>query len=85
LQKFEKDQLVCRLAVTIHRHFPDLYRRILELPDYRKRPEYEVRELIVSGLLVFLFKQESGNQADNTAKNCGYQDNIKSIFDWQKD
>jgi hypothetical protein len=80
LQKFEKYQLVCRLAVTINRHFPDLYRRISELPDYRKRPEYEVIELIVSGLLVFLFKQKSRNQADNTAKNLDYQDNIKSIF-----
>jgi len=80
LQKFEKYQLVCRLAVTINRHFPDFYRRISELPDYRKRPEYEVRELIVSGILVFLFKQGSRNQADNTAKNYDYQDNIKSIF-----
>ncbi|MCA1759735.1 MAG: hypothetical protein LC658_08180, partial [Bacteroidales bacterium] len=80
MQKFEKYQLVCQLAVTINRHFPDFYRRISELPDYRKRPEYKVRELIVSGLLVFLFKQKSRNQADNTAKNYDYQDNIKSIF-----
>jgi len=57
------------MAVTINRHFPDFYRRISELPDYRKRPEYKVRELIVSGLLVFLFKQKSRNQADNTAKS----------------
>ena len=81
MQKFEKYQLVCRLAVTINRHFPNFHRRISELPDYRKRPEYEVRELIVSGLLVFLFKQKSRNQADNTARNYDYQDNIKSIFD----
>jgi len=80
LQKFEKYQLVCRLAVTIKRHFPDFYQQISELPDYRKRPEYKVRELIVSGLLVFLFKQKSRNQADNTSKNYDYQDNINSIF-----
>lgn len=80
MQKFEKYQLVCRLAVSIKHHFPDFYRQISELPDYRKRPKYEARELIVSGLLVFLFKQKSRNQADNTAKNYDYQDNIKSIF-----
>jgi hypothetical protein len=80
LQKFGKYQLVCRLAVTINRHFPDFYRQISCLPDYRKRPEYEVKELIVSGLLMFLFKQKSRNQADNTSKNYDYQDNIKSIF-----
>jgi hypothetical protein len=80
LEKFEKYKLVCQLAVTINRHFPDFYRKISSLPDYRKRPKYEVKELIVSGLLVFLFKQKSRNQADNTAKNYDYQDNIKSIF-----
>lgn len=80
MQKFEKYQLVCRLAVTINRHFPDFYRQIAELPDYRKRPEYEVRELIVSGLLMFLFRQKTRNQADNTAKNYDYQDNIKRFF-----
>jgi hypothetical protein len=80
LQKFEKYQLVCRLAVTINRHFPDFYRQISCLPDYRKYPEYEVKELIVSGMLLFLFRQKSRNQADNTAKNYDYQDNIKSIF-----
>jgi hypothetical protein len=68
------------LAVTINRHFPDFYRKVSSLPDYRKRPKYEVKELIVSGLLLFLFKQKSRNQADNTAKNFDYQDNIKSIF-----
>ena len=50
------------------------------MPDYRKRSKYEVRELIVSGLLLFLFKQKSRNQADNTAKDFDYQDNIKNIF-----
>ena len=80
LEKFEKYQLVCQLAVTIKRHFPDFYSHITELPDYRKRPFYEVQELIVSGLLMFLFKQESRNQADNTAKNIDYQDNIQNIF-----
>ena len=80
LEKFEKYKLVCQLAVTINRHFPDFYRKVSSLPDYRKRPKYEVKELIVSGLLLFLFKQKSRNQADNTAKNYDYQDNIKSIF-----
>lgn len=72
--------MACQLAVTINRHFPNLYRQISGLPDYRKRPEYEARELIVSGLLLFLFKQKSRNQADNTAKDFDYQDNIKNIF-----
>ena len=64
----------------IEHHFPDFYRLISELPDNRNRPRYKVKELIVSGLLMFLFKQGSRNQADNKAKNLDYQDNIKRFF-----
>jgi hypothetical protein len=80
MQKFEKYQLFSQLAVVIKHHFPDFYELISQLPDYRKRPQYEVKELIVSGLLVFLFRQQSRNQADAKAKNLDYQDNIKRFF-----
>jgi len=80
LQKHEKYCLVSQLSIVINRHFPDLLEQLNQLPDYRKRPHYKVKELIVSGLLVFLFKQGSRNQADNTAKNIDYQDNIKRFF-----
>lgn len=80
LNRFEKYKLVNHLAVVINRRFPDLFHEFSQMPDYRKRPVYEVKELIVSGLLMFLFKQKSRNQADNSAKNLDYQDNIKRIF-----
>ena len=80
LNRFEKYKLVNQLAVVINRRFPDLLHEFSQMPDYRKRPVYDVKELIVSGLLVFLFKQKSRNQADNSAKNLDYQDNIKSIL-----
>lgn len=80
LDRFEKYRLVNQLAVVINRRFPDLLYELSQMPDYRKRPHYQVKELIVSGLLMFLFKQKSRNQADNTTKNMDYQDNIKRIF-----
>lgn len=80
MQKHEKYQLVCQLALTVNRHFPDFYHQLSELPEYRTRPQYDVKELIVSGLLMFLFKQKTRNQADNTAKNLDYRDNIKRFF-----
>jgi len=76
----EVHMLVSHLNLVINRHFPGLFEQFSQMPDYRKRPRYEVRELIVSGLLIFLFKQGSRNQADNTAKNLDYQDNIKRFF-----
>ena len=66
--------------MVIKQRFPDLLDEFSQMPDYRERPVYEVKELIVSGLLMFLFKQKSRNQADNSAKNLDYQDNIKNIF-----
>jgi hypothetical protein len=80
LAEFEKYQLVSKIAVVINRQFPDLYEQLSNLSDYRKRPQYEIKELIFSGLLMFLFKQKTRNDADNTAKNLDYQDNIKRIF-----
>ncbi len=68
------------MSVVIRHHFPDFYEQLYQLPDYRKRPRYEVKELIISGLLMFLFRQKSRNQADNLAKNMDYQDNIKKLF-----
>lgn len=72
--------MVSLLAVIIARRFPDFYRKIAMLPDYRKRPRYSVKELIVSGLLIFLFKQQSRNKADAAAKNLDYRDNIRALF-----
>lgn len=80
LSRFEKHQLVSLLAVVIRKRFPELLNQIAALPDYRKRPFYEVKELVISGLMMFLFKQKSRNQADNTSKNLDFQDNIKKIF-----
>jgi hypothetical protein len=68
------------IAVVIQRHFPDFYQKLSGLPDYRSRPRYQVRELIVSGLLMFLFRSPSRNQADNIAKNLDFQDNIMRVF-----
>jgi len=79
-ERFQKYLLISLLAVVINRHLPDFYQQISELPDNRKRPKYAVKELIVSGLLMFLFKQGSRNQADNRAKNLDYQDNVMRFF-----
>ena len=68
--------MVLNLSVVISRHFPKLYDDLSLLPDYRTRPQYQVRELIMSGLLMFLFRHRSRNNADNAAKNMDYQDNV---------
>lgn len=80
MDKFQKYQLVSKLAVVINHYFPDFYQKISQLPDYRKRPQYSVKELIVSGLLMFLFQQKTRNNTDTRAKNIDYQNNILKLF-----
>lgn len=57
-----------------------MFKEFAELPDYRTRPQYDVKELIVSGLIMFLFKQKSRNKADAAGKKLDFQDNIKNFF-----
>ncbi len=64
----------------INRKFPDLFNKICELPEFRKRPVYQIDDLIISGLLMFLFKQQTRNNADNAAKNLDFADSIWRFF-----
>ena len=64
----------------INRKFPDLFNKICELPEFRKRSIYQIDDLIISGLLMFLFKQQTRNNADNAAKNLDFADSIWRFF-----
>ena len=65
---------------VINRRFPELHNKISKLPEFRKRPVYQIDDLIISGLLMFLFKQKTRNNADNAAKNLDFVDSIWKIF-----
>lgn len=67
-------------GLVINRRFPELYNRISEFPEFRKRPVYQIDDLIISGLLMFLFKQQTRNDADNAAKNLDFADSIWRFF-----
>jgi len=80
LSKDFKYQLVGSFGLVINRRFPELHNKISELPEFRKRPVYQIDDLIISGLLMFLFKQQSRNNADNAAKNLDFADSIWRFF-----
>ena len=67
-------------AIVLSRHFPDLEQLLTDLPDNRKRPYYEVRELAMAVIAMFLHKRGSRNHADNTAGKINYRKNIESVF-----
>ncbi len=68
------------LSRVIRSKLPNLFKEFEQLPDVRKRREYSAKDLLVSVLLMFLFRQGSRNSADNTAKNLTFVENIEHVF-----
>jgi len=51
--------------VVIKRHYPSFNLLLENIPDHRKKKTYQVAEIIMAGLHVFIFKRGSRNNADN--------------------
>jgi len=51
-----------------------------EIPDCRDRPHYELFEVLLSALLLFLFKKGSRNALNNERENRGFVKNIKKLL-----
>lgn len=80
IEKFEAYQFIMQTAIVLNRHFPDFEQLLSNLPDSRKRPRYEVRELAMAVITMFLYKRGSRNNADNTAGKINYKENIQRVF-----
>ncbi len=67
-------------AISLNRHFPEFEKMLSELPDTRKRPFYNVRELTMAVITMFLYKRGSRNHADNSAGKINYRENLEAVF-----
>ena len=70
-------------AVGMKRHMPELEQLLGKLPDVRTRARYDVRELAMAVIVMFLNFRGSRNNADNTARRSNYRRNIERIFGMQ--
>lgn len=50
------------------------------MSDYRKQPQYEVEELLMAVISMFLFKRGSRNAMDNTVGKRNFEKNIEKMF-----
>ena len=73
-------QFVMQTSIVIKRHFPKLMELLSNVSDYRQRPQYEVQELLMAVISMFLFKRGSRNSMDNTMKKGIFAKNLESIF-----
>ncbi|MFI5136357.1 MAG: hypothetical protein ACHQIM_00930 [Sphingobacteriales bacterium] len=65
--------------VVLRRHYPDFDELVNSIPDHRQRKSYEVAELIMAGLSMFIFKRGSRHQAD-LGVNAAFEQNYAAVF-----
>jgi hypothetical protein len=80
LQEFEGRQLALQILLTLRRHFPTLLDDLSCLKDYRKSPEYEVKELLMACISMFLFKRGSRNAMNNSSRKGLFRKNYQKMF-----
>lgn len=79
-EKAMRRNIVFRLYKTIVHHFPDLFEKIREIEDYRPKRNYELVELIVACIAMFLFKKGSRNAFNNERNEGKFKKNFRKIF-----
>ncbi|MBU0560869.1 MAG: hypothetical protein KKG93_15025, partial [Bacteroidetes bacterium] len=54
---------------TIKHFFPKFNKSLRKIPDYRKRTDYELSEILMGGISMYLLKEGSRNAFNNEQKN----------------
>ena len=72
--------ILYQLKKILHCHFPTLSQQISQLPDPRSRKEYRIEELVLGGLMLFLFKSTSRNDFDSKRKETTFSKNYRQVF-----
>ena len=73
-------QLIYTIRKTINHFFPDFFNRIREIEDFRKKSEYELKELITACVAMFLFKEGSRNAFNNDREEENFKVNYQNLF-----
>jgi hypothetical protein len=73
-------QLAYMISKTINHFFPDLFDRIREIEDFRKKSEYKLVELITACIAMFLFKEGSRNAFNNDRDEENFKVNYENLF-----
>jgi len=79
-KKTGKKNLIFKLCKTIFHYFPDLYDKIREIEDCRKKKVYELTELIMAAIMMFVFKKGSRNAFNNERESDEFVTNYERIF-----
>ncbi len=79
-EKKLRKELIFSLCKTIFHYFPDLFDKIGELEDCRKKRHYELTELVMACVPMFIFKKSSRNAMNNERSEDEFRTNYEKIF-----
>ncbi len=81
LRQLQQTNIIFQILHTIHEYFPDLFDRLRDIEDVRKKAsEYEQAELLVACLAMFLFKEGSRNAMNNDRQTGQFSQNYQTLF-----
>lgn len=63
----------------LKRHYPSFNELLNSLPDHRQRKTYEIAEIIMAGLAIFIFKRGSKHNTDKLF-TTGFEQNFMTLF-----
>ena len=72
--------VVCELLKTIEHFFPDLLERLRQLEDCRRKPDYALSEILMAGIVLFVFQQGSRNALNNQRQEAKFKKHYQRLF-----
>jgi len=79
LQKFNGKQFIILVTVVLRRHYSGFTDLLNSIADHRQRSTYQVAELIMAGLSMFIFKRGSRHKTDLSVRG-GFEKNYMTLF-----
>jgi hypothetical protein len=72
--------MVCELFKTINHFFPDLFEQLRQIEDCRRRSDYELSEILMAAIALFIFQQGSRNAFDNLRQEAKFAKHYRRLF-----
>lgn len=72
--------VVQQIFKTIDHFFPKLFDEMREIEDYREKSDYELAELIMACIAMFIFKEGSRNAFNNDRQEGKFRRNYERVF-----
>lgn len=74
------EAMVRELYKTIHHFFPNLFEQLRQLEDCRRQSDYTLAELLMAGIVMFVFKQGSRNAFNNNRQEARFRKHYWKLF-----